>query len=61
MSVKPTLNEISLSNDMIIEAVADYEREHPGLDGWRMPPEEFSSRIMEKMMGSLRIIEGGNA
>lgn len=57
---RPELTEIALSNDMIMEAVADYEREHPGQDGWRMPPKEFSNRIMEKMMGSARVVTGGN-
>ena len=58
---KPMITELALSNDMIMQAVSDYEREHPGLDGWKMPPEEFGARIMEKMKKSARVVVGGNS
>lgn len=57
---KPRMVEMDLcSDDAILAVVAEYEQQHPGLDGWRMPPKEFSDRLMKKMLASARLINGG--
>lgn len=59
---KPSLVEMDLSEAMIEEVFQEFEREHPGQDIRKVvTPEQFSKRLMEKIMGTAHKVEGGNA
>lgn len=55
---KRRMVDVNISDAMIIAVVQDYEREHPGADGWQMPSREFSGRLMKKIMASAEVVEG---
>lgn len=58
---KPGMLQVQLSAKMIEEAMADYERENPGMSASAMSPKEMADRVMKKIYASAEIIEGGNA